>query len=99
MSNKNKKNYLNKCFTPNWLEVDLETVDRQQKEVVEVSESDYYLVHNYKRKESLEKRKRRKDLDTLIRELNEIKQNIEKVAEKQHQLANLMNFYKNEFAQ
>ena len=99
MSNKNKKDYLNKCFSPNWLEVDLETVDRQQKEVVEVSESDYYLVHSYERKESLEKRKRHKDLDTLIRELDEIKQNIERVAEKQHRLANLMNFYKNEFAQ
>ena len=49
MSNKNKKDYLNKCFSPNWLEVDLETVDRQEKEVVEVSESDYYLVHSYER--------------------------------------------------
>ena len=94
----NKKDYLNKCFSPNWIEVDLETVDRQQKEVIEVSESDYNLVRTYERKESLETR-RRKDLNTLLRELDEIKQNIERVAEKQHRLANLMSFYSGEFAQ
>ena len=94
----NKKDYLNRCFSPNWIEVDLETVDRQQKEVIEVSESDYNLVRTYERKESLET-KRRKDLNTLLRELDEIKQNIERVAEKQHRLANLMSFYTGEFAQ
>ena len=94
----NKKDYLNKCFSPNWIEVDLETVSRQPKEVIEVSESDYELVRTYERKESLEN-KRRKDLNTLIRELDEIKQNIERVAEKQHRLANLMSFYTGEFAQ
>ena len=41
----------------------------------------------------------RKDLNTLLKELDEIKQNIEKVAEKQHRLANLMSFYTGEFAQ
>ena len=97
MSN-NKKDYFNKCFSPNWIEVDLETVDRQQKEVIEVSESDYNLVRTYERKESLENRQR-KDLNTLLRELDEIKQNIEKVAEKQHRLTNLMRFYSGEFAQ
>ena len=94
----NKKDYLNKCFSPNWIEVDLETVSRQPKEVIEVSESDYELVRTYERKESLEN-KRRKDLNTLIRELDEIKQNIERVAEKQHRLANLMSLYSGEFAQ
>ena len=94
----NKKDYLNKCFSPNWIEVDLETVDRQQKEVIEVSESDQNLVRTQKRKESLENRQR-KDLNTLLRELDEIKQNIERVAEKQHRLANLMSFYNGEFAQ
>ena len=94
----NKKDYLNKCFSPNWIEVDLETVDRQTKEVIEVSESDYNLVHTNERKESLETR-RRKDLNTLLRELDEIKQNIERVAEKQHRLKNLMSFYSGEFAQ
>ena len=94
----NKKDYLNKCFSPNWIEVDLETVDRQQKEVVEVSESDYNLVRTYERKDSLEN-KRYKDLNTLLRELDEIKQNIERVAEKQHRLANLMSFYTGNFAQ
>lgn len=94
----NKKDYLNKCFSPNWIEVDLETVDRQQKEVVEVSESDYNLVRTYERKDSLEN-KRHKDLNTLLRELDEIKQNIERVAEKQHRLANLMSFYTGDLAQ
>ena len=94
----NKKEYFNKCFSPNWIEIDLEKVDSQQKEVIEVSEADYELVRTYERKESLETR-RRKDLNTLLRELDEIKQNIEKVAEKQHRLANLMRFYSGEFAQ
>ena len=48
----NKKDYLNKCFSPNWIEVDLETVNRQQKEVLEVSEADENLVRTYKRKEN-----------------------------------------------
>ena len=94
----NKKDYLNKCFSPNWVEVDLETVQTQQKEVIEVSQADYELVHTNNRKESLES-KQRKDLKTLIEELNEIKQNIERVAEKQHRLANLMSFYNGDFAQ
>ena len=50
------------------------------------------------REERLES-KRRKDLNTLLKELDEIKSNIEKVAEKQHRLANLMGFYSGEFAQ
>ena len=94
----NKKDYLNKCFSPNWIEVDLEMVQSQQKEVIEISNADYELVHSSNRKESLEYR-RRKDLKTLLRELDEIKQNIERVAEKQHRLANLMGFYTGDFAQ
>ena len=77
-----KKDFENKCFSPNWLEVDLEDVARRQ--VI--------------REERLEG-KRRKDLKTLLKELDEIKQNIERVAEKQHRLANLMGFYSGEFAQ
>lgn len=76
-----KKDYENKCFSPNWLEIDLEEVARQQK-----------------REDRLES-KRRKDLTTLLKELDEIKQNIERVAEKQHRLANLMGFYSGDFAQ
>ena len=94
----NKKDYLNKCFSPNWIEVDLDTVQAQQKEVIEVGQAEYVPVSTYKRKECLESRQR-KDLNTLLRELEEIKQNIEKVAEKQHRLANLMGFYSGEFAQ
>lgn len=78
----NKKNFENKCFSPNWLEVDLEDVARRQ----------------VKREERLES-KHRKDLNTLLKELEEIRQNIERVAEKQHRLANLMGFYSGEFAQ
>ena len=94
----NKKDYFNKCFSPNWIEFDLETVDRQQKEVTEVSESDYNLVRTQTRKDSPETQKR-KDLNTLLKELEEIKQNIERVAEKQHRLANLMKLYTEDFAQ
>lgn len=94
----NKKDYLNKCFSPNWIEVDLDMVQAQQKEVIEVSQAEYELVYTPERKERLES-KQRKDLNTLLRELEEIKQNIEKVAEKQHRLANLMGFYSGEFAQ
>ena len=93
----NKKDYQNKCFSPNWIEVDLETVDRQTKEVNEVSETDQNLVRTQKRKDSLENRQR-KDLNTLLKELEDIKQNIERVAEKQHRLTNLMKFYSDEFA-
>lgn len=70
-----RKEYNNKCFSPNWLEVDL----------AEVSD------HQLNKEERLES-KRRKDLNTLLKELDEIKQNIEKAAEKQHRLANLMSF-------
>ena len=94
----NKKDYLNKCFSPSWVEVDLEMVQSQQKEVIEISNADYELVHTNNRKESLETR-RRKDLNTLLRELDEIKQNIERVAEKQHRLTNLMGFYTGDFVQ
>ena len=43
--------------------------------------------------------KRRKDLKTLLKELDEIKENIERAVEKQHRLANLMGFYTGEIAQ
>ena len=76
-----RKEYNNKCFSPNWLEVDLAEVSDQQLNKEERLES-----------------KRRKDLNTLLKELDEIKQNIEKAAEKQHRLANLMSFYTGEFA-
>lgn len=77
-----KKDYENNCFSPNWLEIDLEDAAKRQK----------------LREERLES-KRRKDLKTLLKELDEIKQNIEKVAEKQHRLANLMEFYSGDLAQ
>jgi len=41
--------------------------------------------------------KQRKDLATLLRELDEIKENIERVAEKQLRLTNLGKFYFQEF--
>ena len=95
----NKKDYLNKCFSPNWIEVDLETVDRQQKEVAQECSENYKNVRTYEKREERLETKRRKDLNTLLRELDEIKQNIERAAEKQHRLANLMGFYSGEFAQ
>ena len=50
------------------------------------------------KEERLESR-RRKDLKTLLEELEEVKQNVERAVEKQHRLANLMGFYTGEFAQ
>jgi len=78
-----KKDFNNKCFSPNWIEIDLAEVERQN------------TVNKEERLES----KRRKDLKTLLKELDEIKQNIEKAVEKQHRLANLMGFYTGDFAQ
>ena len=92
-----KKDYLNKCFSPNWIEVDLETVQAQQKEVNSISHVVNEPDYTQKREEHLETQ-RRKDLNTLLKELEEIKQNIERVAEKQHRLANLMRFYEEDFA-
>ena len=89
----NKKEYNNKCFSPNWIEIDLDDVNKVNKEVNQSEQVRQYTV----KEERLES-KRRKDLNTLLRELDEIKQNIEKVAEKQHRLANLMSFYTGEFA-
>lgn len=93
----NKKDFLNKCFSPNWLEVDLEEVHKRQKEVESAGQVENEPMSIHKREERLEN-KRRKDLTTLLKELDEIKQNIEKVAEKQHRLANLMRFYSGELA-
>ena len=90
----NKKEYNNKCFSPNWIEINLDDVNTVNKEV---NQSEQVRQHTVK-EERLES-KRRKDLNTLLRELDEIKQNIERVAEKQHRLANLMSFYTGEFAQ
>ena len=77
-----KKDFENKCFSPNWIELDLEVIAKEQ----------------VKREERLEN-KRRKDLNTLLKELDEIRQNIEKAVEKQHRLANLVGFYTGELAQ
>ena len=94
-----KNDYLNKCFSPNWLEVDLSeegfnTVSSTEKGVNEhtVEQS----VHN---KEERLEGQRRKDLNTLLKELEEIKQNVEAAVEKQRRLTNLRGFYTGEFAQ
>ena len=91
----NKKDFQNKCFSPNWIEVDLDEVNREvNKEVNNLDQTCPHII-----KEERLENKRRKDLNTLLRELDEIKLNIERVAEKQHRLANLMSFYTGEFAQ
>ena len=91
----NNKDFKNKCFSPNWIEINLDEVNREVNK--EVNNLDQTCPHTIK-EERLEN-KRRKDLNTLLRELDEIKQNIEWVAEKQHRLANIMSFYTGEFAQ
>ncbi len=62
---------------------------------VDLREAAVQTVNKEERLES----KRRKDLNTLLKELDEIKKNIEDAAEKQQRLANLMGFYTGEFAQ
>ena len=80
-----KKDFNNNCFSPNWLEVDLSAIAENREETVN--------------KEVRLESKRRKDLKTLLKELDEIKKNIERAVEKQHRLANLMGFYTGEIAQ
>jgi len=80
-----KKEFNNNCFSPNWLEIDLSNSE----------ESNVSTVNKEVRLES----KRRKDLKTLLKELDEIKENIERAVEKQHRLANLIGFYTGELAQ
>ena len=80
-----KQDFNNNCFSPDWLEVDLS----------KVAVSDEAVVN---KEVSLES-KQHKDLKTLLKELDEIKKNIEKAVEKQHRLANLVGFYTGEFAQ
>lgn len=88
-----RKEYVNKCFSPNWLEVDLEGGGEVCYEHALSSASTE--EGHISKEERLESR-RRKDLNTLLKELEDIKQNIEKAAEKQHRLANLMSFYTGE---
>ena len=80
-----KKEYENRCFSPNWLEIDIS----------QSAESSDTVNNKEVRLES----RRRKDLNTLLKELDEIKTNIEKAVEKQRRLANLMGFYTGELAQ
>ena len=80
-----KKEFNNKCFSPNWLEIDLS----------EAVESEEDALNKEVRLES----DQRKDLKTLLKELDEIKKNIERAVEKQHRLANLIGFYTGELAQ
>ena len=79
------KEFKNNCFSPNWLEVDL-------------SEGATNKEGTFNKEVRLES-KQRKDLKTLLRELDDIKKNIEKAVEKQHRLANLVGFYTGELAQ
>ena len=78
------KDFNKRCFSPDWIEVDLS----------EIEESSNTTVNKEVRLES-----QRKDLKTLLQELDEIKRNIERAAEKQHRLANLIGFYTGELAQ
>ena len=90
----NRKEYENRCFSPNWVEIDVSQIEESVQKEVQLTNNDVLHINKEERLES----KRRKDLNTLLKELDEIKKNIEKVAEKQHRLANLMRFYTGEFA-
>lgn len=83
-----RKEYDNKCFSPSWLDND---------EIISQAVENHTTEGQTKKEDRLES-KRRKDLNTLLKELDEIKLSIERAAEKQHRLANLMSFYSGEFA-
>ena len=80
------------------MEVDLSDAANRQ-EVDNLSTEKEALEDTIHNKEVRLESKRRKDLNTLLKELDEIKKNVEKAAEKQHRLANLMGFYTGELAQ
>ncbi len=80
-----KKEFNNNCFSPNWLEVDLRDAAKSSEDTLN--------------KEVRLESDQHKDLKTLLKELDEIKKNIEKAVEKQHRLANLIGFYTGELAQ
>lgn len=95
-----KEYFNNGCFSPNWLEVDLSEAEMLNEiSDIEVVETSVSKTSGSMNKEERLESKRRKDLNTLLKELDEIKKNIERAAEKQHRLANLMGFYTGEFAQ
>ena len=95
-----KEDFNNKCFSPNWLEVDLtRPMELNELSDIEVVETCVSQTSGSINKEARLESERRKDLNTLLKELEEIKSNIEKAAEKQHRLANLMGFYTGELAQ
>lgn len=93
----NKSEYQKNCFSPNWVEIDLDEAARRTAKEVNSENYDLKACPHDEKEERLES-KRRKDLNTLLKELDEIKQSIERAAEKQHRLANLMSFYTGEFA-
>lgn len=90
----NRKEYENRCFSPNWVEIDVSQTEESVQKEVRLTNNDVSHINKEERLES----KRRKDLNTLLKELDEIKLSIERAAEKQHRLANLMGFYTGEFA-
>ena len=61
---------------------------------VDLSEASVRTENKEERLES----QRRKDLATLLNELDEIRQGIEQAVDKQQRLAELINFYTGEFA-
>lgn len=78
------KHYFNSgCFPSDWLEIDL----RDAKEAKEKLATGIEVEDN-----------KRKDLVTLLAELEEIKNAFEKLEEKKIRLQNLMMFYKGELA-
>ena len=93
-----KKDFQNRCFSPNWIEIDLDEIEKQVPREVDDLGIQNLEASPYESKEERLESKRRKDLNTLLKELSEIKESIERAAEKQHRLTNLMSFYTGEFA-
>lgn len=94
-----KNDYLNNCFSPNWLEVELVENENNFVSSTEKGANENTVEQSVHNKEERLEGQRRKDLNTLLKELEEIKQNVERAVEKQRRLTNLMGFYTGELAQ
>lgn len=79
-----KELFENFCFLPDWSEVENKPEDNCEQKMQEIVEKQ---SHSH-----------RKDLSTLLAELEEIKNNIEEIKAKEWHLAKLIKFHKEGFS-
>ena len=66
----NKKTYAEKCFSPDWIEIDLDEIsdNRTAKEVQQTAGANARTRQEQYNKEARLESRRRKDLNTLLKE-------------------------------